>query len=320
VHLAEALVELGCRVDIVDNFSRGTYDARLERLISSGVQLFEQDLRTSAPMVPWNSYSHVFHLAGIVGVSAVASRPWETLRDNVGMFAQVIEALRDYSPKTVLVYFSSSEIHLGAESSGALPLPTPESAPVVVAEVANVRASYMLSKLHSEALCAHSGLRHVILRPHNIYGPRMGTAHVIPQLILRLASSREGQRLVIRSPAANRCFCYIDDAVDQIVAAASTDRCHGQTLNIGNASEEIQIIELAEIIRSKLNREVDLEPGEHERDSPMRRLPDLSKIRCLVAITAQIPLSQGLEWTIEYYLPRGEQQDLTRALRAPDRP
>ena len=31
-----------------------------------------------------------------------------------------------------------------------------------------------------------SNLPYVIFRPHNIYGPRMGTKHVIPQLIKRM--------------------------------------------------------------------------------------------------------------------------------------
>ncbi len=252
LRLAEKLVALGCEVDIIDNFSRGVRDARLERLGN--------------------------------------------------------DALRRASPDSVLVYFSTSEIHLGSEASGTLTFPTRESAPVVVGDVAEPRATYMLSKLYGEALCAHSGLSQVILRPHNVYGPRMGEAHVIPQLIRRLARARAGERVVIRSPTATRCFCYIDDAVRQIIAVAAAEHYHGQIVNIGNANEEVEIIDLAERIRACLGSNVDLEPGAHEPGSPMRRLPDLAKISSLVGQVAQVPLSQGLRRTVDYYLPAGPQR------------
>ena len=32
----------------------------------------------------------------------------------------------------------------------------------------------------------HSNLPYIILRPHNIYGPRMGFAYVIPELCTNL--------------------------------------------------------------------------------------------------------------------------------------
>ena len=41
----------------------------------------------------------------------------------------------------------------------------------------------MLSKIYSEALCHFSGIPFIIIRPHNIFGERMGMSHVIPELI-----------------------------------------------------------------------------------------------------------------------------------------
>ena len=34
-------------------------------------------------------------------------------------------------------------------------------------------------------MCIHSNLPCIIIRPHNIYGPRMGMSHVIPEMAKR---------------------------------------------------------------------------------------------------------------------------------------
>ena len=70
----------------------------------------------------------------------------------------------------------------------------------------------MLSKIYGEAMCHSSGLDCIILRPHNIYGPRMGMKHVIPQLIKILSTPMNGT-LDVYSPDHSRTFCYVVYAV-----------------------------------------------------------------------------------------------------------
>ena len=53
------------------------------------------------------------------------------------------------------------------------------------------RDSYYLSKILNEKILQLSGLNYVILRPHNIYGPRMGYRHVIPELFSRISKSKK---------------------------------------------------------------------------------------------------------------------------------
>ena len=60
-----------------------------------------------------------------------------------------------------------------------------EDTPLTVADLERPRTSYMLSKIYGEALCRYSGLPFTIVRPHNVYGPRMGMAHVVPELLDR---------------------------------------------------------------------------------------------------------------------------------------
>jgi len=68
-----------------------------------------------------------------------------------------------------------------------------------VPDLSRPRTSYMLSKLYGEALCRHSGIPFTILRPHNVYGPRMGLSHVVPELIERAHGARDSDLLEVFS-------------------------------------------------------------------------------------------------------------------------
>ena len=64
----------------------------------------------------------------------------------------------------------------------------------------------MASKILGEILYINSGLPYVINRFHNIYGPRMGYSHVIPEIIKKLYSSKK--KIEVYSPNHSRAFCY----------------------------------------------------------------------------------------------------------------
>ena len=49
----------------------------------------------------------------------------------------------------------------------------------------------MLSKIYGEALCSFANVPFAIVRLHNIYGPRMGMQHVIPQWIKKLKKTQK---------------------------------------------------------------------------------------------------------------------------------
>ena len=47
----------------------------------------------------------------------------------------------------------------------------------------------------------------------------MGFSHVIPELIKKMSKTRKGKKnkISVFSPGHKRAFCFIDDAVDQII-------------------------------------------------------------------------------------------------------
>ena len=114
------------------------------------------------------------------------------------------------------------------------------------------RWSYATAKaLDEHLLLAHAahGLRGVIVRYFNIYGPRMdpqGYGSVMATF-LRQALTRE-PLTVYGDGMQTRCFTYIDDCVDGTMLAMQMPSAEGQVFNIGNAATETTIAELARLV------------------------------------------------------------------------
>jgi nucleoside-diphosphate-sugar epimerase len=159
----------------------------------------------------------------------------------------------------------------------------------------------MLSKMYGEAMCHHADVPFTILRPHNVYGPRMGLAHVIPELLQRAHAASPGDALKVASVDHRRTFCYVEDAVEMVCAAARSPDCAGETLNIGVDEPEVSIGELAELVVETVGTPLEIVALPATPGSPARRWPDLAKTRALTGIRPQVGLPAGLRRTYEWY-------------------
>ncbi len=209
----------------------------------------------------------VHHLAFVNGTEFFYSQPELVLDVGVRGMINVIDACRKNNIGN-LILASSSEVYQTPPH-----VPTDESAPLVVPDVANPRYSYGAGKLISEVMAVNFGRKYfervLIFRPHNVYGPDMGWEHVIPQLALRLHRLGEKQpsgklRFDIQgSGKETRSFCHIDD----LVAGVMVMREKGEHLGIYHVgtTEEIAIADLAQRIAACAEREIELVPGSGAR-------------------------------------------------------
>jgi nucleoside-diphosphate-sugar epimerase len=302
-HLARRLAEPGNEVHLLDNFARGRRDRDLEELLERpGVRMVERDLLEPGALEDLDrDYGLIVHLAAIVGVANVLEAPYRVLRDNVALLVPLLEFAGEQPSLERLVFASTSEVYAGTLELGTLPIPTPEDAPIAVPDLRKPRTSYMLSKLYGEALCLQSGLPVTVIRPHNVYGPRMGLAHVIPELLQRAHAAADGERLEVYSVEHRRTFCHVDDAVEMIVRAAQEPRGAGEVINIGSERPEVRIGDLAELIVRVVGRELAIEPLPATPGSPVRRCPDMSKTRALTGHEAEVTLEDGVRRTYDWY-------------------
>ena len=304
-HLGGRLLELGYAVDLLDDFSRGSNDdvlASLQQL--GGIRLIERDLRRPGALDDCDDdYDYVVHLAAIVGVANVVGRPYEVLRDNVSMTEQTIALARRQRALQRFLFASTSEVYAGTLETFGVAIPTPERTPLVVPELDRPRTSYMLSKLYGEAMCHQARIPFTIVRPHNVYGPRMGLAHVIPELLQRAHEATDG-RLEVFSVEHKRTFCFVDDAVEMIVRSLESPLCRSQTLNVGTQAPEVTIRDLAELALAVVGRELEIVPQPATPGSPERRCPDMSRTIELTGYASRVELEDGVRRTYEAYRTR----------------
>jgi nucleoside-diphosphate-sugar epimerase len=277
-------------------------DAELGALADAGATLWTADARDPGALdrLPAD-YTTIFHLAAILGVARVADQPYAVLRDNVLMLDAVISFARRLPGLRRLVFASTSEVYAGTLERDGLPFPTPESTPLALPGLDRPRTSYMLSKIYGEALCAHAGIPHTIVRPHNVYGPRMGLAHVVPELLQRAYAAPDGGELTVYSPEHRRAFCFVDDAVRIVARLAESPRAEGGVSNLGNAAAEASIAELAEIVIETVGRRLTVVPGADTPGSPARRVPDTGAAEAAAGVAARVPLREGVELTYRWY-------------------
>jgi nucleoside-diphosphate-sugar epimerase len=303
VKLAGALASSRFEIDIVDNLLRGTNDAAVRELLASGkVQFRRADLLKSNALNDFDDdYDFVIQLAAIVGVCNVLRQPYDTLRDNVLLQEAAIAFAKRQRKLERFLFTSTSEIYAGSLLHLALPFPTPEDVPLALPNVAEPRTSYMLSKVYGEAMLIHSGLPYTIVRPHNVYGPRMGMAHVIPELLKKAYDAPSGGDLNVSSIDHKRCFCYIDDAIEMIKRLLNSPLARNQIFNIGAQGPEVTIQEVAEIVVKTVGKPLRIVPCPSTPGSPRRRWPDVSRTERITAYSAQTPLPAGVKATYTWY-------------------
>ncbi|HSI10812.1 MAG TPA: NAD-dependent epimerase/dehydratase family protein [Chthoniobacter sp.] len=305
-HLAMRLsAEPGNELTLVDNFVRGRRDDDLETLLARpNVRLISADLSDAAAYEQLGqSYDHVYHLAAIIGVKNVMSRPYDVVRVNALTTLHLLEWLRNGGGAKIL-FSSTSEAYAWTQQFHTLPIPTPENVPLALTDIGNARSSYAGSKVFGELAvthgCASIGKAFTIVRYHNVYGPRMGFEHVIPELFQR---SIAGQNpLVVYSANHSRAFCYIDDAISATIAAMENPVADNATINIGNDAE-VTIGELATEVLAVAGVSPKVETQVAAHDPIHRRCPDISRARALLGYEPKVSLRSGLEKTLAWYRP-----------------
>jgi UDP-glucose 4-epimerase len=302
-HLAHSLGKEGHKVHLLDNFKRGVQDPFIEdAVVKYGVKIINADLLDEQTLESLtDDYTHVYHLAAIIGVVHVLQRPYEVLTSNVRMTENVIKLARRQKALKRLLFSSTSEVYAGTLIHMDMPIPTPETTPIALTALDQPRTTYMLSKLYGESMCNMSGLPVTNVRLHNVYGPRMGMSHVIPELLFKAWSAKDGDSIDVFSVDHKRTFCYISDAVRMIRALTEAEGAVGQTVNIGNESPEVTIGDVANAIFKAVGRQVKLVPQPASPGSPARRCPSTRLLDRLTDVQGVFSLNEGIDLTYRWY-------------------
>lgn len=313
-HLAKRLTDDGNIVVVCDNLFRGQVDDDFASLLRRpNISFVNVDLSVKENMNELDSdFDLVYHLAAINGTRYFYEVPHKVLRNNILLLVNMLDWLNG-SQK--MVWTSSSEVYAGTVAMGKASVPTTEGVAVAIDDISNPRFSYAASKIAGESLCLSYarvyGLHIAIVRPHNIYGPRMGYDHVIPQFISRILERQNPFKLY--GGDQTRAFCFIDDFVIGLRLIGESPLTDGQIINLGNDQEEVSISDLASRLFDLSGFHPRLENFPAPEGSVHRRCPDITKAREVVGFCPQTNLEAGLrktyDWYLEQHLPKGRQQE-----------
>ena len=301
-HLAKSLaVEAKVDLLLVDNFIRGANDEDFLKLSGlQNVNFAELDLSKESSFENlFNKSDLVINCAALNGTQNFYQVPLDVML-NTGISAFFAARYAALAQVHKYIYLGSSESYAGGVNLGFVGVPTSESVPLVIENIENIRWSYSLGKTFGEIACysanSQLGLNFQILRIHNIYGPRMGNKHVIPDLIEKF---RLGN-MEVPGHGESRAFMYIDDLVGVVSFLIANENNDIKLMNVGSQTETLIKI-LAEKIAKVLEIEKAIKPLESWPGSVKRRLPDTSLLRSIYAFD-ETSLDEGLDKTISWYL------------------
>ena len=97
-----------------------------------------------------------------------------------------------------------------------------------------------------------------------------------------------------------RSFCYVDDLIEVIVRMMASEDDFTGPVNTGNPGE-FTIKELADLVKEKINKNVNIVYKPLPSDDPTQRRPDITLAKTKLNWEPKIKLAEGLDKTIEYF-------------------
>jgi nucleoside-diphosphate-sugar epimerase len=239
-------------------------------------------------------FDAIFHLAAIVGVQYVTDHPFETMAVNMRTVLGVLEGAIAQGAGAVL-FASSSENYASGVDAGTVPVPTPEDVTLSVADIELPRWSYAASKIAGESAVFGAaplgGFTPAVVRFHNVYGPRMGPTHVIPEMLERCRQRVDP--FPIYGSDQTRSFLHVSDASRALLAVMDAALAgNGGIYNVGCGTETV-IGELARLIFEVTGHHPALDEQSAPPGSVRRRVPDISKLAAL-GFRPEVSLEDGL--------------------------
>ena len=295
--LAEKLLEDGYYVVGIDNLFRGKIENIQHLINKNNFEFYKHDIREPIPKELMSDVNYVFHFAAINGTQHFYERPTEILEVNVEGTINVLKTSIECNVEK-FIFASSSEVYGEPQK-----IPIDENHPLVIDSIDNPRYTYAVSKIIGEFyvrwFTEKYGLKYLILRIFNTYGPRMDTSRygqVIPEFIRKVFFDKEFT--IIGPGTQTRSFCFIEDNIEMTIRAFK--KINNDIINIGN-NEEITILDLARKIHELVGREFRYKLLPPRVGDVMRRVPDISKVVKLTGYKPKISLEEGLIRTIRWY-------------------
>jgi len=307
-HLAEALLQAGHEVVVLDDLSTGRLvnlaavkdHPRLEVIEGSVTdETLVRKLMAGADVV--------YHLAAAVGVRLILDRPVGTIETNIVGTESVLRAAREERPRVILA--STSEVY-GKNDR----VPLSEDDDRVLGPTTKSRWSYACSKAIDEflGLAYHHeyGVPVTIVRFFNTIGPRQTGRYgmVVPRFVRQALDG--GPITVYGDGRQSRCFTDVEDTVRATIALALAPAAVGEVFNVGT-THELTIQTLAEHVRALVGSDAPIVQVPYDEayqpgfEDLRRRVPDIRKAERVGGYRPRVSLDETLRRVIDHLRSTG---------------
>ena len=293
-HLCGRLAQMGHEVVgldcYTDYYPRALKEQNAAEVRASGVDILELDLAEDDLAAAVQGVEIVYHLAAQPGIAAHVS--FDTyVRNNITATYRLVEAAVGSGSLRLVVNVSTSSVY-GTLATGS--------------EQAETRPAshYGVTKLAGEQLvmsyCREGNLPACSLRLFSVYGPRERPEKLYPKLIRSILEDSDFE-LYQGSEEHSRSFTYIADAVDGLVGPLrNIDKCCGQIINIGSATET-RTSRGIEIIEQIMGRKARIVSRAARCGDQFRTVANIEKARKLLGYNPTTATEDGLRAEVEWY-------------------
>ncbi len=299
-NLAIQLVEAGAKVTLVDSMIP-EYGGNLFNIesIRDRLTLNISDVRDEHAMKYLiQGQDFLFNLAGQTSHLDSMQNPYPDLEINARAQLSILEACRRHNPAIKVVFASTRQLYGTPQY-----LPVDEQHPIHPVDVNGI------NKMAGEwyHLVYHNvyGIRTVVLRLTNTFGPRMRVKDA-RQTFLGIWVRRvvEGKPFQVFGDGLQlRDYNYIDDVVDAMLLCATDSRADGQIFNLG-AEHPVSLKATADLLLQAAQAgryEMIPFPAERKAIDIGDYYADFGKLRRLLGWHPQIELLEGLTRTVRFY-------------------
>ena len=309
-NLLEALLKLDQKVVGLDNFSTG-HRHNLEQVKAlvtpdqwRNFSFIEGDIRNPEHCRnACKGVNYVLHQAALGSVPRSLADPLLTNENNITGFINMLVAARDAGIKR-FVYAASSSTY--GDHPGL-----PKMEDVIGKPLSPYAVTKYVNELYADVFARCYGFKTIGLRYFNIFGPRQDPegayAAVIPKWI---AAMIKGEAVYINGDGeTSRDFCYIDNAVQANLLAATTQNPEAvnQVYNVA-VSERTTLNQLFESIRALLEPQFphlknfapiyrDFRAGDVRHSQA-----DIRKAQNLLGYAPTHRIGQGLQVAMNWYV------------------
>ena len=289
-HLCDRLMDAGEEVICLDNYFTGRKSNISHWIGHPRFELIRHDVTEPIQL----EVDRIWHLACPASPVHYQFNPIKTAKTSFLGTYNMLGLARRVGARLLLA--STSEVYGDPEVH-----PQPETYRGCVNTI-GIRSCYDEGKRIAETLCFDYKRMHDVevrvMRIFNTYGPRMlpDDGRVVSNFIVQ---ALRGESLTLYGDGQQtRSFCYVDDLIEGMIRLMNSDETG--PVNIGNPTE-FTIRQLAEIVRQKINPELNFIKEDLPQDDPTQRKPVIDLAMSLLGWQPKIALKEGLDSTIEWF-------------------